>query len=67
MTDSRGIGRPMTFKGDEGKYAEWKAKLLAYIRVSIPHAADWVLWASQEATNITEEDVDLKLGENARW
>ena len=23
MTDSRGIGKPTTFKGDEAKYAEW--------------------------------------------
>ena len=66
MTDSRGIGRPITFKGEESKYAEWKAKLLAYIRVSIPHAADWVLWASQEATNTIEEDVDRKIGESAQ-
>ena len=24
MTDSRGIGRPITFKGEESKYAEWR-------------------------------------------
>ena len=34
MTDTRGIGRPITFKGEENKYAEWKAKLLAHLRVT---------------------------------
>ena len=29
MTDTRGIGRPITYKGDETKWAEWKAKLMA--------------------------------------
>ena len=29
LTDTRGIGRPVVFKVDEGKYAEWKAKLMA--------------------------------------
>ena len=36
MTDTRGIGRPITFKGDEHKYQEWKAKLTAYLRVTNP-------------------------------
>lgn len=63
MTDSRGIGRPITYKGDESKYAEWKAKLLAYLRVSIPRADDWIRWSSGMTTAITEEDVDLEYGE----
>ena len=63
MTDSRGIGRPITYKGDESKYAEWKAKLLAYVRVSIPQADQWIRSSSQMATTITEEDVDLEYGD----
>ena len=38
LTDTRGIGRPVTFKGDEAKYAEWEAKLLAYLRISTPQS-----------------------------
>ena len=30
MTDTRGIGKPETFKGDENNYIEWKTKLLAF-------------------------------------
>ena len=59
MTDSRGIGKPTTFKGDEAKYAEWKAKLLAYLRVNCRSADAWITWAGNSTTAITEEDVDL--------
>ena len=59
MTDSRGIGKPTTFKGDEAKYAEWKAKLLAYLRVNCRRAEVWISWAGNQTAAITEEDVDL--------
>jgi hypothetical protein len=59
MTDSRGIGRPITFQGDESKYAEWKAKLLAYLRVSNRSADAWLSWAASCTNTITEEDLDL--------
>ena len=59
MTDSRGIGKPTTFNGDENKYAEWKAKLLAYLRVNCRNADSWIVWAGNSTTVITEEDVDL--------
>ena len=36
MTDTRDIGRPKKFKGEENKYGELKAKLLAYLRVPVP-------------------------------
>ena len=36
MVDSRGIGKPGNYKGDEAKYQEWKVKLNAYLRVSNP-------------------------------
>ena len=42
MVDSRGIGKPGTFKGDELKYIEWMAKLDSYIRVSNSAAAEWL-------------------------
>jgi len=59
MTDSRGIGRPVVFKGDEAKYAEWKAKLLAYLRVSNPDSSQWIAWAASCDATVTEEDLDL--------
>ena len=36
MTDTRGIGRPVVFKGEEQRYGEWKAKLFAF------HTVDFV-------------------------
>jgi hypothetical protein len=59
MTDSRGIGKPVSFKGDENKYAEWKAKLLAFLRVNCRHADQWIKWAGEQPNTITEEDLDL--------
>ena len=60
MTDTRGIGRPIAFRGEETKYAEWKAKLMAYLRVATPKSDDWILWAGKQLSTITEEDVDLQ-------
>ena len=59
LTDTRGIGRPVTFKGDEAKYAEWKAKLLAYLRISTPQSDEWITWTASMTTTISEEDIDL--------
>ena len=66
MTDTRGIGRPIVFRGDESKYAEWKAKLLAYLRVTNPKADVLVQWAGNMTSQITEEDVDLEYGGEAQ-
>ena len=60
MTDTRGIGRPITFRGEETKYAEWKAKLMAYLRVATSKSDDWIHWAGKQLSTITEEDVDLQ-------
>ena len=46
MIDTRGIGKPVSFKGDEGKYTEWKAKLLAYLRVHNRNADAWITWVA---------------------
>ncbi len=45
MTDTRGIGRPISFKGEESKYTEGKAQLMAYFMISVPDATIWVNWA----------------------
>ena len=66
MIDSRGIGRPIVFKGEESKYAEWKAKLLAYLRVTNPKSVRWVQWGSKETGPVMDEDVDLEYGSRVR-
>jgi hypothetical protein len=65
MTDTRGIGRPIIFKGDEHKWAEWKAKLLAYLRVIAPKSDEVIDWACKNTTAILETDVDLKYGDQS--
>ena len=64
MTDTRGIGRPITYKGDETKWAEWKAKLMAYLRVIAPRSDEVIQWVCKELNPVAEEDIDLKYGEH---
>ena len=65
MTDTRGIGRPVSFKGDEGKYGEWKAKLLAYLRVAVPNSDSWIQWCGKQQLAILESDIDVEFGNDA--
>ena len=58
--DTRGLGRPDTFKGDEAQWMEWKTKMLAYLCASNPGARTWVDWASRQTEVITKEDVELE-------
>ena len=58
LTDTRGIGRRTCFKGDEGKFTEWIAKLNAYLRVSHASAADWLDWACKHDSPVSEDIID---------
>ena len=51
MTDTRGIGRLVSFKGDEGKYGEWKAKLLGVLACRCPELrlVDPMVWAAADS------------------
>ena len=40
MVDTRGIGKPAVFKGEESKFTEWMVKLNAYIRSTNAGAID---------------------------
>ena len=65
MTDTRGIGRPVPFKGDEGKCGEWKAKLSAYLRVAVPNSDSWIQWCGKQQMAILESDIDVEFGNDA--
>ena len=65
VTDTRGIGRPINFKGDETKYSEWKAKLIAYFMVSIPDSQVWMSWAAESTTVIDSDRIDEKFETNS--
>ena len=64
-TDTRGIGRPVPFKSDEGKYGEWKAQLLAYLRVAVPNPDSWIQWCWKHQIAILESDIDVEFGNDA--
>ena len=55
MTDTRGIGKPEAFKGDESNYIEWKTKLFAFLYASNSDAQPWVEWALSENTPISNQ------------
>ena len=65
MTDTRFIGKPITFKGEELKYPEWKAKLMAYLKMTVPDSENWIRWAAEEKSPITERGVtgELRAGQ----
>ena len=60
-----GIGRPVPFKGDEGKCGEWKAKLSAYLRVAVPNSDSWIQWCGKQQIVISESDNDIEFGNDA--
>ena len=62
MVDSRGIGRPPSFSGEEGHWFEWHLKLSAYLNAASEDAASWVKEWSDNATVITDEDLDCTTG-----
>ena len=43
---------------DDGKSSEWKAKLLAYLRVMASRTDEWVEWCSRSLAPIQEEDFE---------
>ena len=55
IVDTRGIGKPTTFKGDESKFIEWIAKLNAFIRASNAKAMVWLKRACAEDRPITDQ------------
>ena len=57
LSDTRGIGRPVVFKGDECKDTEWKAKLMACLRISTPQSDELIKWAAGTDSIVTEEDM----------
>ena len=60
MVDTRGIGKPPTFKGLEDKYPEWMAKLLAYLRVIKKDSDAWINWSNKEAQPVTDHAIETE-------
>lgn len=56
----KGFPKPSRHKGDQRLYAEWKAKLVAYMRsVDNTDFDELVSWAGAQDKRIVEEGVDL--------
>ena len=61
LTDTRGIGGPIASRGEERRYAEWNAKLYAYLKITFHEAMDWISWAIKSPVPITEEEISTIL------
>ena len=57
LTDGRGIGRPTNFKGDETRYKEWKANIVAYFQSNNHDCPEWVRWAAVCDAPIESSDI----------
>ena len=77
LVDSRGIGRPSTFRGDESKYIEWVAKLNAYLKSANDSMHHWLEWAGiltvivdhdaiVDAADTFQADQRIVQGDNAK-
>jgi hypothetical protein len=59
MVDNRGIGKPSSFRGEEGKHHEWKTKLVAYLKVTNPRAPDWFRRATTQTEAVSDDDLEI--------
>ena len=60
LIDNRGVGKPEVFKGEEGRFREWKAKFVGYVVAGNPEAQDWLKWAEQEKVLITRDSIETE-------
>ena len=58
MVDTRGIGKPSSFKGDDSKFVEWIAKLNAFLRAGNTRSMTWLKKVCAEDRKVTEEVVN---------
>ena len=58
--DTRGLGRPESFRGEEERWIEWRTKLFAFLGASNINACQWIEWAGRQADRITEDDIKIE-------
>ena len=66
IEDKKNITRPMPFKGEETMYHEWKTKMVAYLKVKIPEAAEMLKLASKQDQVIDETGI-RKIAADKTW
>ena len=60
MVDSRGMGRPPSFDGQERYWREWRGKVTAYL-VATDVAAEYALkWTEQQSVEVTQGVLELE-------
>ena len=59
LIDTRGIGKPSQFRGEDVKFHEWMSKLVACLKVTNEAAPLWPEWAAKQGDIITDADLEL--------
>ena len=65
LVDTRGIGRPQTFKDDESSFTVWRKKTEGYIVSVSPDLREPLEWAMDRAEAITYDAQDTTYGSSA--
>ena len=65
LVDTRGIGRPQTFKDDASHFPIWRKKIEGFITLTFPRLREPLEWAIDHPEAITWELQDATYGANA--
>ena len=65
LVDTRGIGKPQTFRDDESSFMVWRKKTKGYILSTFPDLREPLEWAMDRAEAITWDVQDATYGASA--
>jgi len=65
MIDTKGIGKPKEFAGDEESYPIWISKFRAFINAAHPEGLSWLNWAHAQNDIIDASTLELNFPEVA--
>ena len=65
LVDTRGIGKPQTFRDDESSFTVWGKKTEGYIVSTLPSLREPLEWAIDRAEAITYDAQDAAFGASA--
>ena len=60
MVDTRSMGRPPSFNGQEREWREWKGKVTAYLYATAPFAKPFLDWAEMSMTVIDQSAMEAQ-------
>ena len=65
LIDTRGLGKPGNFTGQQDKWLSWSTKTRNYVLGVFPELRPVLEWAEEKAGEISSDDIDESFGELA--